>query len=146
MSLRRQWKTLLPWAVVIAYAAELYIHWSQMGGRLVTHFTASGVPNAWQSKDGFALTSILTIAAVLAVCLVVINAYGVGPQQRRPLFALYYGVAVFLGFIFWGLVEHNLRGGSVGTVVAFITAFTAGALGFWIGGAGAGSGENIPRF
>ena len=149
MSLRWHWQGLLPWSVVIAYAAELYVHWHQLGNRVATHFSASGVPNGWQSKDGFALTSILIIAATLVVFLVVINAYGwSSPQKRQQLFAVYYGATVFVGMIFWGLIQQNLHGGALralSIILQLATAFGAGALGYWIGGGWLGSGEESPR-
>ncbi|MEJ2010316.1 MAG: DUF1648 domain-containing protein [Acidobacteriota bacterium] len=146
MSLRRHWQVLLPWSVVIAYAAELYVHWHQLGNRVATHFSASGVANGWQSKDSFALTSVLIIAGTLAVCLVLVNAYGwPGPQKRQQLLAAYYGVAVFVGLTFWGLVRQNLHGGVLNMIIPFAAAFGAGALGYWIGRARIGDGENIPR-
>lgn len=145
MILRRYWQVLVPWSVVIAYGAELYLHWQQLGNRLATHFSASGVPNGWQSKDAFALTSILVIAAILAAFLVLINAYGwSSPQKRQQLFAVYYGAAVFMGFLFWGLTKQNLHGGSAGMILPLAAAFAAGALGYWIGGAQAGGGDNGP--
>jgi hypothetical protein len=150
MSLRRHWQVLLPGCVAIAYAAELYVHWRQLGNRVATHFTASGVPNGWQSKDAFALTSILVIAFTLAFCLVLINAYGWSdPQKRQQLFAVYYGVTVFVGLIFRGLIQQNLHrglhGGTLSMILPFAAAFGAGALGYWIGGGWLGSeGESPP--
>lgn len=149
MSLRRHWQVLLPCSVVIAYAAELDVHWRQLGNRVATHFSKSGVPNGWQSKDAFALTSILVIAFTLAVCLVLINAYGWSdPKKRQQLFAVYYGVTVFVGFIFWGLIQQNLHGGALGAISVILqlaAAFGAGTLGYRIGGGWLGSEGGSPR-
>jgi hypothetical protein len=134
----RYWLAIfLPWLVLPAYGIALLRAWSRLGPRLAVHFGAAGAPNGWQNKGDFALTSLGTVFLVEAVfSLATRSSRQIDPLKSRQLFAVYYGSAVFVALISWGIVQHSLHGGSFSMSLPIWAAVGAGALGYWLGGDG----------
>jgi len=134
MSLRRQLPLLFPWFFVLAFFIQLVLFWSQLTSRVAVHFDTYGTPNRWAGKWEFALVALASLAGAGVVFTWCLQSFRTRGDRMVPiLYALYYGMVMFLSLLFWQVMRFNVQGSPFSLSLPVWVGLAGGGLGYWVG-------------
>jgi Domain of unknown function (DUF1648) len=97
-----------PWILAFLLAAKLVFSWDKLPDEVASHFSLSGKPNAWMSREGF---GAITILACVLMALAVSPGLGRGRRDAPMGLLLGLDMAMLTVVIaFWQAINFNTKG------------------------------------